>query len=186
MTVTAAILLAASDATVDGVPVGLTPHTDDTTLIEWQIAQLQAAGVDVIEVVLGAHAGAIIPLVSGNDVEPIVDARWADGEASWLRCGASAVPRDTAAAIVVSIEQAVAADVVAAMLAAHDGSMITRARSGSRLLRLPIVVSGDALAMLRNASGERGLDAIAAAFETSTREVEFPASALRSVMLDVH
>ena len=77
------------------------PGTDDETLIEFEMRQLRAAGVDVIEVVLGAHADAIIPLVAADDVEPIVDDGWRAGEASWLRVGAAAVPRDTTRALIV-------------------------------------------------------------------------------------
>ncbi|MBI5288372.1 MAG: hypothetical protein HY873_05325, partial [Chloroflexi bacterium] len=51
----AAILLAADELMLDGAPAALSPWQDRETLIEWQIAELQKAGADVIEVVLGAH-----------------------------------------------------------------------------------------------------------------------------------
>ena len=108
--ITAAILLAADDVLIDGVPVALLPWRDDETLIEFQVAQLQAAGVDVVEVVLGYEAERIIPLVALDNVEPIVNDRWREGAAGSLRVGATAVPRETETAIIVRVDEPRSAD----------------------------------------------------------------------------
>jgi CTP:molybdopterin cytidylyltransferase MocA len=153
VTVTAAILLAAADTEIDGRPIALLLWTGATSLIEWQIRQLQGAGVDVIEVVLGYQAERVIPLVSANNVEPVIDGGWRDGETSWLRVGASAVPRDTEAAIIARIDQPCLASVYRRLLDAHRSgdAAITRDATG-----WPMVAGRAALAGLRNLSPERG------------------------------
>ena len=173
--VIAAILLAAGDASIDGVPLALLPWDDGETLIEYHVAQLRAAGVDVIEVVLGYEAERIIPLVALDDVEPIVNARWQDGEAGSLRVGATAVPRDTSAAIVVRIDEPREAGVYRQLLDEH-------ARSGAAITRpafegtpgTPIIVERAVLAELRNATDAAGgLDGILARHATEIVEVAF-------------
>ena len=173
--VIAAILLAAGDASIDGVPLALLPWDDGETLIEYHVAQLRAAGVDVIEVVLGYEAERIIPLVALDDVEPIVNARWQDGEAGSFRVGATAVPRDTSAAIVVRIDEPREAGVYRQLLDEH-------ARSGAAITRpafegtpgTPIIVERAVLAELRNATDAAGgLDGILARHATEIVEVAF-------------
>ena len=179
MMVTAAIILAASDATSDGLPLALMQVGNDTTLIEWQIEQLQLAGVEVIEVVLGYEADRILSLVSGNDVEPIIDGRWQDGEASCLRTAASAVPRDTQTAIIVGIDYPVSRETCRRLLATHrDDAEVTRAAVDGATLRLPVVVGATVLGQLRNVSAERGLDAIVATYTDGANVVTIESRAL--------
>ncbi len=160
----AAILLAAGDASIDGVPLALLPWDDGETLIEYNVAQLQAAGVDVVVVVLGYDSERIIPLVALDDVEPIVNARWQAGQAGSLRSGATAVPRDTEAAIIVRIDEPREAGVYRRLLDAH-------ARSGAAITRpafegtpgTPIIIGRPVLAEVRNVTDAAGgLDGILA------------------------
>jgi CTP:molybdopterin cytidylyltransferase MocA len=146
----AAILLATEPA-YTGEALALLPWGGDDTLIEYQVAQLLAAGVDAVEVVLGCDAERIISLVSRNDVEPIVDARWQSREASAVRVGAAAVPRDTHAAVVVRVDEPRPAAVYRRLLDEH-------LRAGARVSRptfegtpgQPVVAGHDVLAALRN------------------------------------
>lgn len=102
---TAAILLAAGPAGALPVPPALLQWHRDETLVEFQVRQIAGAGVRDIVVVLGCEAERIIPLVAADNVEPIVDPRWAEGEASWIRVGAAAVPRGTTAALLARVEE---------------------------------------------------------------------------------
>lgn len=160
--ITAAILLAAGPRDAAHEPAALLRWDGGDTLVEFQVAQLQAAGVDVIEVVLGADAERIIPLVARNNVEPIIDPRWGEGIASAIRAGAAAVPRDTATAIIVEVEQPRPAGVYRRLLDEHlaHGAAVTRptfeGTPGS-----PIVLGRAALAEARNLTDDvRGLGAI--------------------------
>lgn len=155
--VSGAILLAATDGEINGVPLGLLPWQGDETLIEYEVAQLLAAGVDVVEVVLGHEAERIIPLVARDNVEPLVNARWRDGAAGSIRVGATAVPRDTNTAILVRVDEPRPAGVYRRLLDEHlrSGAAITRptfeGAPGS-----PTVVDGVVLAELRNATDAAG------------------------------
>ncbi len=157
----AAILLSAGDAAIDGVPVPLLPWDADTVLIESQIEQLRASGAAVVVVVLGAHADRIIPLCTLNDVEPIVDRQWQRGESSWLRVGASAVPRNTGTAIVAYVNQPCAANVYARLLQEHTSrqAAITCASLDGSPGR-PLVIDRATLAAVRNLPDDGGLDTI--------------------------
>lgn len=168
--IVAAILLAVDDVLIDGVAVALLPWRDDETLIEYQVAQLQAAGVDVVEVVLGYDAERIIPLVARDNVEPIVNDRWPEGEAGSLRVGATAVPRETDTAIIVRIDEPRSADVYRRLLDEHrrSGASVTQANGGT-----PMVVSRALLAELRNVTGGGGLDAVLARHAGQTVDVAF-------------
>lgn len=162
--VIAAILLAARETEIDGVPLGLVPWRDDETLIEYEVAQLLAAGIDIVEVVLGHEAEGIIPLVARENVEPIVNARWRDGAAGSIRVGATAVPRDTNTAILVRVDEPRPSCVYRRLLDEHlrCGAAITRpAFEGTP--GAPIIVDRAVLAELRNVTDAAGgLDGIVA------------------------
>ena len=172
MTLTAAILLASERHAAFDAPLALTPWIEQDTLIEWRIAKLVAAGVRDIVVVLGYEAQRVLPLVTGDNVEAIIDARWANGPASSLRVGASAVPRGTTTALILDIAQPRSAALCRAMLDAHEtcGSAITRAaRDGVPCT--PVVVDEAALAALRHFTGDGGLDAFVAGYAGSVVDV---------------
>ena len=143
----AAIVLADAELEVDGEPVALRPWEGDGTLIEWQVGQLQAAGVEVV----GPHAERIIPLVSGNDLEPIVNDRWATGEAASLRVGATATPRNTTTAVIVWVSRPRGPDVIRAVLDEHlaAGAKVTRPFVGD-IPGSPICIDAGVLARMRN------------------------------------
>ena len=149
----AAILLAADELLIDGCPLALLPWTHDLTLVEYQIAQLQQAGVDAIELVLGFGAETLISLTARDNVEPIVNSRWHDRNAS-LRAGAAAVPRDTECAIIARVEEPRPSHVYRTLLDAHAGvGQITRpAFHGTP--GTPVVAGYDALAAIRNNAGD--------------------------------
>jgi CTP:molybdopterin cytidylyltransferase MocA len=150
MTVTAAILLAGARVPAFDDAVALLPFGDGT-LVEYQVEQLRAAGVDVIEVVRGHEVERIIPLVGLDNVEPIVDVRWAESPASALRVGATAVPRDSVRAIVVSVAAPRTAADYRRLLDAHrDGNAPIAALAGDDAPSAPVVVSREVLAEIRN------------------------------------
>jgi len=159
----AAILIATEQIDGLGEPLALTAWTDTETLLEWQIAQIRAAGVRDIEVVVGPDAERVLPSVTGDNVEAVIDARRSDDAASALRVGASAVPRGTTAALIVRLSEPRSVAVCAAMLEAHAerGGAITRPATGAGS---PIVVNQEVLAAMRNFSGG-DLDALVASFE---------------------
>lgn len=149
----AAILDASQQGDLGGAPLALAPWDGDETLIEYEVRQLRDAGAHVVIVVLGYEAERIIPLVTGDDVEPIVHVAWRDDPAGALRTGASAVPRHTDTAILLELHEPRPASLIASQLEAHalaSASVtlpVARGRVGA-----PRIIGAQALAALRNAS----------------------------------
>jgi len=171
----AAIVLAAGTPGSAQPPAALLPWDGDDTLIEYQVAQLQAAGVDVIEVVLGDAAERVIALVAADDVEPIVNPRWSEGVAGSVRAGAAAVPRDTETAIVVNVEEPRPAEVYRRLLDEHHahGAAITRP-TFEGTPGTPTVLGRAALAEARNLIDDApGLRAIIDRHAGDIRDVPF-------------
>jgi CTP:molybdopterin cytidylyltransferase MocA len=168
----AAILLAAETAPGPGGAAALMPWGQET-LVEYQIGQLREAGVDVIEVVLGAQAEGIIPLVAADNVEPVLAPARASGPAGALRTGAAAVPREAAAVIVMDVQEPHPAPALRRLLAVHaeTGAAVTRPASGGRP-GTPLIVSPAVLAELRNISDdEAGIEAVLARYADATTTV---------------
>jgi len=174
------IASAAPDYPDDGPPA-LWPWRGGETLIEYHLAQLAAAGVRDIEVVLGYEAERIIPLVARDNIEPIIDPRWASGPASSLRVGASAVPRGTGTALVVYIGEPRPAAIFTTLLDAHfdGGAAITRP-SWEGSPGAPIIVAEAVLAELRNLTDDaRGIEAVCDRHVAEIAEAPFESSVVR-------
>ncbi len=150
----AAILLAAAAPPFGETPLALLPWLGEDPLIEYQIRQLQLAGVRDIEVVLGDGADAIIPLIARDNVEPIVDGGWRTGTASSLRVGAAAVPRGTDAALIVDIAEPRPVAIYRTLIDAHTASAapITRP-TYEETPGTPVIVSRAMLEVIRNLAG---------------------------------
>jgi len=157
----AAIVIATQRAPWSNAPLALVPWSDDATLIEFTVRQLQRAGVRDIEVVLGEDADEIIPLISIDNVEPIIDPRWRSGRASSLRVGASAVPRGTEHGLLANVDEPRPAWVYERMIDEHvsRGSAVTRP-AYRETAGAPIVVNDRVLAELRNVVDDAAADAI--------------------------
>ena len=165
-----AILLA--DFLSEGASPALYPFDDERTLIEWQVDALMEAGVRDIEVVLGPGADRIVPLVSRDGVEPIVNPRWQTDAASGIRVGTSAVPRGTEFALMLRVDQPRPAAICARLLdeAPGSGPDLTRPTADGRA-GTPVVVNGRAIEALRNLRERTELNDLASRF--TARDVPF-------------
>ena len=176
---TAAILLAAGESARMGRPKPLLPW-GEATLIEYQVQELRAAGVDDIVAVLGHEADAVRPRVP-DGVRIVVNEAYLEGRASSLRAGAKALDDSASPAVVLNVDQPRPRDLLRTLLAAHGeaGAAITLpVYEGKR--GHPVIVDGSLLAELRNASEEdRGLRGIIAAHDDDVHEVEVKSSIAR-------
>lgn len=179
----AAILLAAGESTRMGRPKPLLPW-GDITLIEYQVRELAAAGVDDVVVVLGHLADEVRPRVP-PEARLVVNEAYRRGRASSLRAGAAALSHDADPILVLSVDQPRPRDMLRSLLLAHreGGAMITlpvaRGRHGH-----PPVLSGSLLAGLQNASEEaQGLRGVVGAHQEATREADL---SLPVVLLDIN
>jgi molybdenum cofactor cytidylyltransferase len=99
----AAILLAAGESTRMGRLKQLLPW-DGPPLVAWQVAQLRAAGAHNVIVVLGHAAEEIRPSVP-PEADVAVNPAYQQGRATSVRCGAEAVPDDSEAVLILSVDQ---------------------------------------------------------------------------------
>src|SRR3990172_9978011 len=100
----AAILLAGGESRRMGRPKPLLPW-DDRTLVEYQIEQLRAAGVDRVVAVLGYAADDVRPLVHKAGALSVINELYAEGRASSVRVAAAALGEDTEAGVVLNVDQ---------------------------------------------------------------------------------
>ncbi len=181
MALVAILMASAAPERPDDGPPALWPWRDNETLIEYHLTQLAKAGVRDIVVVLGCEAECIIPLVARDNVEPIIDARWANGPTSSLRVGAAAVPRGADMAIIVHIIEPRPAAILTTLLDAHfdHGASITRP-SWQSSPGMPIIVNEAVLAEMRNlADNARGIEALCDRHAAEIAYVPFESSVVR-------
>ena len=176
---TAAILLAAGESARMGRPKPLLPW-GEATLIEYQVQELRAAGVDDIVAVLGHEADAVRPRVPAG-ARIVVNEAYLEGRASSLRAGARALDDSASPVVVLNVDQPRPRDLLRTLLAAHgeaEATITLPVYEGKR--GHPVIVDGSLLAELRNASEEeRGLRGIIAAHDDGVHEVEVKSSIAR-------
>lgn len=169
----AAILLAAGLSTRMGTPKPLLAW-DGRTLVEYQVAQLVAAGVGQVVVVTG-HAGAEVQRVlAGNMARLVHNPRYAEGRAGSVRVGAAAVREPVTAVLTLNVDQPRPAELIRAIVATHlaGGAAITVPVWAGRRGHPP-VFAGTLLPELRAVTEEgEGLRAVRRAHAAETREVD--------------
>ncbi|HXG36942.1 MAG TPA: nucleotidyltransferase family protein [Dehalococcoidia bacterium] len=177
-----AILLAAGMSTRMGRPKPLLGW-EGTTLIEYQIAELRAAGIDEVIVVLGHKADAIKPYV--RQARVVVNEHYRSGRATSVRAGAKAVPVDVGAIVLLNVDQPRPRELIAGLLAEHKsrGGLITTPVYQNKRGH-PVIFAGSLLAELREVQEESlGLRAIMEKYGGQVQEVlcESPA-----VLIDIN
>lgn len=94
----AAVILAAGGSTRMGQPKLLLPWKGEA-LIRWTVKIALTAGLSPVIVVIGASADEIESVLKGMPVEIVHNSDWEKGQSTSLRCGVSALPDTTEAAI---------------------------------------------------------------------------------------
>jgi molybdenum cofactor cytidylyltransferase len=182
--VVAAILLAGGESSRMGTPKPLL-EWGGHTLIEYQLAQLKGPPIDRVVVVLGHRAEEVQPYVHGAGAQAIVNELYTEGRAASLRVAATALSNDTAAVLVLNVDQPRPHDVVARLVDAHDrsGSLITVPTYEERRGHPP-VLAGSLLPELREVSeATQGLRAVIRRHAKDVKEVAFETDV---VLLDLN
>jgi len=156
-----------------GQPKALLPWRGGT-LLEYQVAELRAAGVDDVVVVLGHDAEALRTHVP-PEARVVVNEAYREGRASSLRAGAAALPDPAGPVVVLGVDQPRPREVVRRLLAAHARSgapVVVPVADGQR--GHPTVVSGALLPELRGATEEgQGLRGVIEAHAAEVQELPF-------------
>jgi len=180
----AAILLAGGESSRMGAAKPLL-EWGGNTLIEYQLAQLKEPPVDRLVVVLGHRADEVLPYVRGIDAQVLINELYAEGRASSLRLGAAALPDDTTAVLVLSVDQPRPHDVIARLVDAHrrSGSLITVPTYEEKRGHPPLL-DGSLLPELREVNeATQGLRAVIERHAADVNELPFETSA---VLLDLN
>lgn len=155
------MLLAAGLSSRMGVSKPLLPW-DGRTLVQYQVAQLQAAGASAVVVVTGFQGAAVAAVLRGSGAQLVHNPRFAAGRAGSVRAGALAVP-DGAHALVLNVDQPRPAAISGAVIDAH--------RAAGAAITVPVY------------EGRRGHPALfAAALVPALRAVTDAQEGLRAVM----
>jgi molybdenum cofactor cytidylyltransferase len=144
-----ALLLAAGESTRMGRPKQLL-EWDGSTLIDYQIRELLAGGVDEVIAVLGHRADDVRPFAESAGARCVFNEGYRAGRAGSIRTGASAVAENALAIVVLNVDQPRGRDVVRAVLNGHRSSdnLITTPAYGGRHGH-PAVFAGALLPELR-------------------------------------
>ncbi len=155
------------------------------TLIEYQLAQIKRPPIDQVLVVLGHRAEDVQPYVQRAGCQAIINERYMEGRAASLRVAADALPSDTAAVLILNVDQPRPHDIIARLVDTHrsSGSLITVPTHGGRRGHPP-VLAGALLPELREVSDEtQGLRAVIERHEEDVEELAFEAEL---VLLDLN
>ena len=122
-----ALLLAAGESTRMGRPKAMLPW-QGRTLIEFQVEQLVAGGVERVVLVLGHEAEAIRTAAGSLPcTDAVLNRDYATGKTSSVRAGMNAIPPEADAVLVLSVDQPRPAAFIRQLQAAHEaaGALIT-------------------------------------------------------------
>lgn len=180
----AGVLLAAGASTRMGRPKPLLAW-GDTTLIEYQVGEMLAAGLDRVIVVLGHAWQDVRPHLTGPSAEVAVNEAYLEGRAGSLRAAAACLLDEEEAVAILGVDQPRPRDLLARLLAIHEAqaALITvpvyHGRRGH-----PPILAGSFIPELRNVRDETlGLRGLLDRHKGSVQEVAFDTPV---VLLDIN
>lgn len=180
-----ALLLAAGESARMGRPKALLPWQGGT-LVEFQVEQLLAGGVERVVLVLGHDAEAVRRVASLLARTTIVlNQDYATGKTSSLRAGMDAIPEDADAILVLAVDQPRPAGLIRRLRQAHETSdaLITVPGFGGRHGH-PTIFRRELFPEMRNIREEtQGLRAVRHRHRERTQVIE---TASRVPLIDIN
>jgi CTP:molybdopterin cytidylyltransferase MocA len=148
------LVLAAGAATRFGEPKQLA-DLDGSPMLEHSLRTMTAAPVSRVVVVLGSNASEIVDKVDLHGAEPIVCARWEEGQAASLACGLSELADCEAVVVTLGDQPRMSPDAIRRVIAARNGARAVRATYGGEPGH-PVLLERDLFEALRDVSGDKG------------------------------
>jgi CTP:molybdopterin cytidylyltransferase MocA len=148
------LVLAAGAATRFGAPKQLA-ELDGIPLLEHALRTMTAAPVERVVVVLGSAAADIAVAVDLHGAEPVVCARWEEGQSASLACGLAELAACEAIVVTLGDQPRVSADAIRRVIDARNGAAAVRATYGGEPGH-PVLLERDLFEALRNVSGDKG------------------------------
>jgi molybdenum cofactor cytidylyltransferase len=138
-----------------GRPKPLLPWGEHT-LIEYQLREFKASHIDGVIAVLGHRAEEVRAKISDAKVQVVVNKNYLQGRATSVKAGARALPPDTSAIVIQSVDQPRPRSLLDALIETHlsnDNLITVPTHKGRR--GHPPVFSGYLIPELCNVSEER-------------------------------
>jgi CTP:molybdopterin cytidylyltransferase MocA len=148
------LVLAAGAATRFGRPKQLA-YLDGIPLLEHVLRTMNAAPVGRVVVVLGSAADEIAAAVDLHGADPIVCARWAEGQSASLACGLGELASCEAVVVTLGDQPRVSPDAIRRVIAGRNGASAVRATYGGEPGH-PVLLERDLFSALRNVTGDKG------------------------------
>ncbi|MGE0057457.1 MAG: NTP transferase domain-containing protein [Dehalococcoidia bacterium] len=176
-----AIILAAGESSRMGRLKQLLPW-DGTTLLDWQVREARAAGVDDVVIVLGHEVEAIRAALAETKTNTrlVVNEAYLEGRASSLRRGGETVDDTAEAVVVMSVDQPRPAWITRKLIEKwrETGATIVVPRIGGRGGH-PVLLEGSLIPDLRRVTDRTlGLRALIDAHRDDVATVEIAGSGL--------
>jgi len=148
------LVLAAGAGTRFGAPKQLA-ELDGMPMLEHSLRAMRAAPVGRVVVVLGSGAEEIVARVNLHGAEPVVCARWQEGQSASLACGLAALASCEAVVVTLGDQPRMSPDAVRRVIAARGGASAVRATYGAEPGH-PVLLERDLFEALRDVSGDKG------------------------------
>jgi CTP:molybdopterin cytidylyltransferase MocA len=148
------LVLAAGAATRFGRPKQLA-ELGGVPMLEHSLRAITAAPVGRVVVVLGSSADEIARRVALHGAEPIVCARWEEGQSASLACGLAELADCEAVVVTLGDQPRVSPDAIRRVIAARNGALAVRATYHDHPGH-PVLLERELFEALRDVSGDKG------------------------------
>jgi molybdenum cofactor cytidylyltransferase len=179
------LILAAQDTAAEGSPLELAPLAGKPALAH-VINHASAVAGTSVSVVLGAHAGAITPLLQRSAVQTVINRQWPEGVASSIRAGVQTLSGGCDAVLILLAEQvAVTAADLRRLIAAWNGQdSILAASVYDGRMDLPAIFPRHVFSQLLQLRGSQSASVIIQRNSSRVTPVTIPHAAYQLASLD--
>ena len=148
------LVLAAGAATRFGAQKQLA-ELDGVPLLEHSLRTMSLAPVGRVIVVLGSAADEIASKVNLHGAEPVVCARWEEGQSASLACGLAELADCEAVVVTLGDQPRVSPDAITRVIEGRNGSSAIRATYNDNPGH-PVLLEQSLFEALRDVSGDKG------------------------------
>jgi molybdenum cofactor cytidylyltransferase len=148
------LVLAAGAATRFGAQKQLA-ELDGVPMLEHSLRTMGSAAVGRVIVVLGSAADEIAARVNLHGAEPVVCARWEEGQSASLACGLAELADCEAVVVTLGDQPRVSPDAINRVIDGRNGSSAIRATYNGNPGH-PVLLERELFEQLRDVSGDKG------------------------------
>jgi molybdenum cofactor cytidylyltransferase len=129
---------------------------DGRPLLEYAVRAMTSAPVGRVIVVLGAEAERVLVGVDLHGAEPLVCARWSEGQSASLASGLAELSACEAVVVTLGDQPRISPDAIRRVIAARGGGAAAVRASYRSAPGHPVLLERELFARLRDVSGDHG------------------------------